>query len=303
MSSRARRGVALAFVAAAISGVAVFVNAQGVSTAPDPTVYTTAKNLVATALLAAVAVAAVRRPGGARWRPRGARQVLGVAAVGLVGGAAAFVLFFEGLSRTSSTHAGFLQKTLVIWVAVLAVLLLHERLKARHVLAVAAIVTGLVVLEGGLAGMVADRGELMVAAATLLWSGEVIVVKLLLADLGALPLALYRMGIGVLALLGWIAVTGRWPAMLHLGPAGWAWAGVTGTLLAAYVTTWFAALSRAPAIDATAALSSAALLTAGLSALTTLAVPAPAAVAGMALLAAGAAIVVAGSRRPARPVP
>jgi hypothetical protein len=44
------RGLALAAVAAGISGLAVFVNGYGVRAVSDATVYTTAKNLVAAAV-------------------------------------------------------------------------------------------------------------------------------------------------------------------------------------------------------------------------------------------------------------
>ncbi|MGZ8783727.1 MAG: hypothetical protein ACXWZB_09555, partial [Gaiellaceae bacterium] len=44
-------GVMLAFVTACVSGVAVYVNSKGVSRFDDATVYTTAKNAVAGALL------------------------------------------------------------------------------------------------------------------------------------------------------------------------------------------------------------------------------------------------------------
>jgi hypothetical protein len=63
--SRTRKGIGLAFMAAAISGVAVFINGYGVRAVPDATVYTTAKNLVAAVVLvalAAVAALATRTP-------------------------------------------------------------------------------------------------------------------------------------------------------------------------------------------------------------------------------------------------
>ena len=43
-------GIGLAFVTACVSGVAVYVNAKGVSRFDDATVYTTAKNAVAGAV-------------------------------------------------------------------------------------------------------------------------------------------------------------------------------------------------------------------------------------------------------------
>jgi len=71
-------GVAVAGITALISGLSVFVNSYGVHSIATPSVYTTAKNLVATLVLALGALAAWRtsrrvtaRPpaGSSRWRP------------------------------------------------------------------------------------------------------------------------------------------------------------------------------------------------------------------------------------------
>jgi drug/metabolite transporter (DMT)-like permease len=280
------RGIALAFGAAAISGLAVFVNGYGVRAVHDATVYTTAKNLVAALVLVVLALAV----GGRARRPRTAKEFAGLAAVAVVGGSVPFVLFFEGLARASSTHAAFVQKTLVVWVALLAVPLLGERLRALHLAAMALIVGGLVLLEGGgLRGVPLGDGELLILAATLLWSVEVILAKRLLRGITPGTLAVARMGGGVVILLGWLAVTGRFGALVGLDARGWTWSLATGIILAGYVATWFAALSRAGAIDVTAVLSVAAVITAGLNlAVKGTALPS---VAGLVLLAAGAALV------------
>ena len=61
-----------------------------------------------------------------------------LAAIGVIGGSVPFVLFFEGLSSATSPQAAFLHKTLVLWVAVLAVVFLGERLQWGHWLAIGA---------------------------------------------------------------------------------------------------------------------------------------------------------------------
>jgi drug/metabolite transporter (DMT)-like permease len=296
-SNRSASGIALAFGAAAISGLAVFVNGYGVKAVHDATVYTTAKNLVAAVLLGLVALALGARE--AR-KPRTTRQYVGLAAVAVVGGSVPFVLFFEGLARASSTHAAFVQKTLVVWVAVLAIPLLGERLRAIHVAAMALIIGGLVVLDGGLRGFRLGDGELLILAATLLWAGEVVIVKRLLREVAPETVALARMGVGVVVLLGWLAVTGRIGALVQLDVRGWTWSLATGIILAGYVATWFAALSRAGAIDVTAVLSVGAVITALLNlAVKGTALPS---VLGLVLLAGGA-ILVAVRRQPALAAP
>ena len=128
--TRRATGIALAFLTAMISGVSIYVNSLAVKHFTDQTVYTTAKNGVAGLLLllvlwgarragAGAAAASVRSP-----RRRTAPALLLLA---LIGGSVPFVLFFEGLARAQATQAAFIQKTLVVWVAILAVPLLRER--------------------------------------------------------------------------------------------------------------------------------------------------------------------------------
>ncbi len=260
-----RQGAAFAAGAAAISGLAVFVNGYGVRVVRDATVYTTAKNLVAAVVLGLLAVALARRTTSVARLPRTARDWTGLAAIAVIGGSVPFVLFFEGLARASSTHAAFVQKTLVVWVAALAVPLLGERLRAVHVAAMALIVGGLVALDGGLRGFRFGDGELLILAATLLWAVEVVVAKRVLRGVAPETVAVSRMGVGVVVLLGWLAVTGRFGALVHLSARGWIWSLATGVILAGYVATWFFALSRAAAIDVTAVLSVAAVVTAALN--------------------------------------
>jgi drug/metabolite transporter (DMT)-like permease len=275
------RGIAFALGAAVISGLAVFINGYGVRAVPDATVYTTAKNLVAAlllGLLVAVSTRRVRSPvGGPRRPPVLLAGLLGVA---VVGGSIPFVPFFEGLARASSTHAAFVHKTLVVWVAALAVPLLAERFRSTHVAAVALLLTGLVLLDGGLRGFRMGTGEWLILAATLLWAIEVVVAKRLLRDVPAGHLGLARMGLGVLLLLGWLAATGRLGGLADMGIDGWWWAAVTGLILAGYVATWFTALAYAPAIDVTAVLVVGAVVTGILSSAVHGTVAAPTQVAG-----------------------
>jgi drug/metabolite transporter (DMT)-like permease len=292
-----RTGIALALTTACISGVAVFVNGYGVRHFPDATTYTTAKNLVAAVLLGALLVGASAAGSAEGFtRPRGSRAWIGVAAVAVVGGSIPFVLFFEGLARSTSTDAAFLHKTLVVWVALAAVPLLRERIGFAHVLAIALLVGGQVVIAGDLAGLRLGAGETMVLAATLLWAAEVVLAKRLLAGLSALTVGTARMAGGVVVLLAWAATRGELASLWALDAAAWGWALLTGSLLFAYVATWYSALARAQAVDVTAVLVFGAVVTALLArGVEGVALPQPT---GLGLLAAGTLVVLlAASRR------
>jgi drug/metabolite transporter (DMT)-like permease len=292
----------LAALTAVISGVAVFVNGYGVrawADIADATTYTTIKNLTAALILVAVAgVAARRRPAAAVTRPRTARQWVGLAAVAVVGGAVPFVLFFEGLSRASSTQAAFIHKTLVLWVAVLAVRFLGERIGTLHVAAIGLLVAGQVVLVGGLGDLALGAGELMIVAATLLWSVEVVIAKRLLADMPPLTVGVSRMAGGVMLLIGYTALRGTL-TFSGLTPEHLMWILVTGVTLAGYVATWFSALARAQAVDVTAVLVGGAIVTALLRlGIAGAALPS---LAGLGLVAVGAAAAAAAGTRRALP--
>ena len=259
--SRRGIGIALAFATSVVSGVAVYVNAHGVSRFDDATVYTTAKNAVAGVLLVFLALPVIRTRRRSERRAT-TRQLLGVAALAAIGGSIPFVLFFEGLSRATATQAAFIHKTLVVWVALLAVPLLRERLGPAHVLAIALVVGGQAWLAGGPGTIAFGGGEAMILAATLLWAVEVILVKRLVADLEPRMLAAGRMALGAALLVGWLALSGRASDLVSLGADQWGWALLTGVLLTAYVVTWYEALARAQAVDVTAVLVFGAVVTA-----------------------------------------
>jgi drug/metabolite transporter (DMT)-like permease len=262
MTPRAR-GVALAFVTALISGVSIWVNGHAVRHFGDATVYTTAKNAVAGGLLLALAIATRGRSPAADAAKRGRRERwLAFVGVALVGGSVAFVLFFEGLARAEATQAAFIQKTLIVWVALLAVPLLHERIGAFHALAVVLLVGGQAWLAGHLGTVAFGPGETMILGATLLWSVEVVLAKWLLRWISPQALAAARMGLGTLLLLGWLAVSGRFGQLAGLDAEQWRWVLLTGLLLTAYVATWYSALALAQAIDVTAVLVFGAVVTA-----------------------------------------
>lgn len=261
-----RTGLLLALGTACISGVAVFLNSYGVKAFGDASSYTTAKNVVAALVLVALTGAiSARRRGTVFTRPSRPQQWAGLGFVGLFGGAVAFLLFFEGLARASATDAAFLHKTLLVWVALLALPLLGERLSWMHVAAIALLVIGQIGLAGG-ATTLLGQGQLMVLGATLIWAFEVVVAKRLLTDLSSWTVGLTRMGVGSLVLVAWTLARGKGGALTALTGTQWMWVLLTGVILAGYVSTWFAALSRAPAVDVTAVLVVGAVITALLAA-------------------------------------
>jgi drug/metabolite transporter (DMT)-like permease len=262
--TRRSAGIALAFVTACISGVSIWLNGRAVKHFSDATVYTTAKNAVAGGLLL-VLVLAFGSSGRASLPAIARRRWPALLTVAVIGGSIPFVLFFEGLKRSEATQAAFIQKTLVIWVALLAVPLLRERLRWPHALAIALLMGGQVWLAGHLGTVAFGQGETMILVASLLWSVEIVFVKHLLGSIPPRVVGAARMALGTVLLVCWLALTGRLGDLAGLSALQWRWALLTGLLLTGYVATWFAALARAQAVDVTAVLVFGAVVTAILS--------------------------------------
>ncbi len=292
-----RWGVGLAFAAALISGFAIFINGFAVKQLPDAAVYTTLKNGVAAVILIGLAAMTVRP---AEVRSLSRASWLRLLVIGVVGGSVPFLLFFVGLAEASAPSAAFIQKTLFVWVAMLAVPFLGERLGLAQLGALGVLLVGqfLVVRPSGVTW---GAGETMIAAATLLWAVEVVIARRLL---GAVPSGIVgagRLGIGLVVLIGYLGVTGKLGTIAALTTVQWAWALGTGVVLSAYVATWFAALKRAPASLVTAVLVVGAPITATLQLIQKGALPATPVLAGELLILAGAiALAVYATRMTAR---
>jgi drug/metabolite transporter (DMT)-like permease len=288
-SPNLRLGVGLALATALISGLAVYLNSFGVRAVPDPAVYTTAKNAVAAAILVAAALAL---PGRLQLPAVRSRSAAGLVVIAIIGGSVPFVLFFSGLAIATAPTAAFINKTLFIWVALLAVPFLGERLGVLPIAALGVLLAGQALIAPP-TGMGLGTGELMIALATGLWALEVILAKRLLAEVPVRTLAVARMALGVVFLVGFLVVSGRLAGIGAVGAEGWLWIAVTGVLLAGYVATWYAALREAPAVVVTSVLVVAAVITGVLSGLSRGAAPDPLVIGGYLLVVGGAGVLVA----------
>ncbi len=286
-SLAARRGVLLAFGTAAISGLAIYLNSFGVKLVSDAAVYTTAKNSVAAIILVALALAL---GAGREARALDIRNRLGLVAIAIIGGSIPFVLFFSGLAIATAPTAAFIQKTMFIWVALMAVPFLGERLGLIQVAALGTLLAGQALIAPP-TGMGWGAGETMIAAATILWSIEIVIAKRLLTGISPQLLGASRMGLGLVILVGYLALSGKLGGLGTIGGEAWMWILITGGLLAGYVATWFGALRLAPASTITSVLVVAAVVTGVLTALNKGTAPDPRVIAGYLLVIAGTALV------------
>lgn len=245
-SSRAvRTGAYLALITAVISGFSVYVNSFGVKHVPDPFVFTTAKNVAVALMLTAAVILpfklrAIRALTPGQW----AQLVL----LGIVGGSIPFLLFFYGLREAIAPSAAFMHKTLFIWVAIMAVPLLGERLGRMQIVALIGLVVGYVFFVGWPAAWDFGRAEMFTLAATLLWAVEAVIARRLLSGaLDPMVAALGRMGLGAIIMLGFLSVAGRMETVAAMDATDWGWVAITSAFLLGYVSAYYTALKHAPA--------------------------------------------------------
>lgn len=233
----------LALGTALISGFANFVAKIGVTAVKDPIVFTTLKNGIVAILIVGFFLA-LRRLRELRTLSR--RQWLQLFAIGVIGGSIPFALFFTGLVHTSAVNASLIHKTLFLWVALLAVPILKERMTPLQWLGIAAVAAANLFI-GGFQGFKYNLGELMILGATVLWAVENVIAKIALKNLSSLTVAAARMVFGSAILLVFASFRGGGAAVLNLNAAQWGWTLIASALLTGYVLTWYAALRRAPA--------------------------------------------------------
>lgn len=249
--------------AALISGVNGFLTKSALTAVGDPVVFTFLKNVFVAIVFLAIFV----------WRgkvneiktasPRDRWMLL---AIGIIGGGIPFLLYFIGLSMIPAATAVFIQKTLFVWVAVLAVPFLGERVGWLHACALGLLLFGVFLFQIP-ALQSFGKGETLVFLATLLWAVENIVAKKSMARLSSFSAMTARMVVGSTVIFLWLVATGKVGLIATLPFAAWEWIALTGLLLTGYVRFWYRALSLAPATFVASLLVPAAFITGALSSL------------------------------------
>ncbi len=251
------KGILFAFLAALISGFSVYINKFAVAAMPQPLLLTAVKNLGVGLLIIGLLVIT------GKWqlvKKLTKKEIILLTAIGVIGGSLPFYLFFTGLSQVPAVNAAVIQKTLVIWVAVLALPLLKERLSRRQIIAVALLFSGNLFI-GGFKKFTFSPGEQMILAATILWAIETVIAKKALKTLDPDLVTAARMGLGSAILM-----VAAGPHLQPLTGGQLFWVLLTAAFLFAYVSVWYRALKFAGATVVTGVLVAATLVTNALSA-------------------------------------
>ncbi|MBS3061700.1 MAG: DMT family transporter [Candidatus Diapherotrites archaeon] len=248
-----RLGTLLVLITALSSGIAIFLNKYSIASFDNAFVFTFLKNaLVAAVLLGFIFLFHKRKTlESMRLKEWGALIL-----IGLIGGAAAFAIYFYALKTANGLAAGLLHKTLFVWAGALAVIALKEKIDKRFLVAAGLIVTGNLLLFSGNLSFGLSEGLILVAV--LLWAVENMLAKRLLNQnqhLDGLTVGFGRMFFGALFLFGLLVFTGDVSGIGSLSFDHWQWIALTGLFLVVYVATYYVGLEHIPLHQAAALLA------------------------------------------------
>lgn len=231
------KGYWLVLGTAFISGISIFINKFGVSMS-SPDIFVFLKSVIVAIFLTALLVAfkdykLLKSLTKKNW------SLLFL--IGLVGGSVPFLLFFKGLSITDAAGASFIQKSMFVWILILAGIFLKEKITWKYLTA------GLLLMLGSglllkISSIHLDQGSLLVFLATLFWAVENVISKYTLQNLPPRLVMWGRMFFGSLLILLFLAFTGQTAALMQLSAEQIGWSLITGVLLIGYVMTWYTGL-------------------------------------------------------------
>lgn len=240
------KGYFLVFLTAIISGFSIFINQFGVKIF-NPFIFTGLKNLAVAILLSCLILLFKD------WKilSKLTKKQWGLLVlIGLVGGSIPFLLFFKGLSMTNAAMGSFLQKTMFLYVAALAVIFLKEKIDKRFFLG------GIILLFGNLLFLKKispsiNQGDILILLATVLWAVENTFSKYVLKDLPGRTVAWGRMFFGSLFIFIFLFFSGQLAPLSYLNLHQMGWLAVSAVLLFGYVVTWYCGLKLVSVSKAT----------------------------------------------------
>ncbi len=241
-----KKGLTLAFTTACISGLSIYLNKFGVK-GIDSSIFTFSKNIVVAIFLFSI-ILLFKQDLNLK-----AKQWMKLVVIGLVGGSIPFLLFFKGLQLTSGVSAAFIHKTMFVFVTILAVIFLREKVNKKF------LVGALLLLIGNAVFLktyfpIFDYGSGLILLATLFWAVENIISKHTLKELSSKVVAFGRMFFGSLFILGYLAFTDKLVLVSQLSFNQIGWILVTSMFLFLYVVTWYESLKLLKASVATSIL-------------------------------------------------
>ena len=246
-----RKGYFLVLLTAIISGFAIFINKFGVGVFKSSEIYTFLRVALVSLILGLILVISDFK----KIKNLKKREWIFLALIGLLGGCIPFLLFFKGLKITSSAEGSFIHKTMFLWVAILAIFFLKEKIDQKFLFGALILLFANALLLKKFS-FVFDKGDFLILIATIFWAIENILSKYLLSNsnLDGKTVAFGRMFFGAIFILIYLILTNQTSQIFVLNLRQIIWVLITGIILLFYVLTWYSGLKFIPVSKATAIL-------------------------------------------------
>ncbi|MCX6814534.1 MAG: DMT family transporter [Candidatus Aenigmarchaeota archaeon] len=210
-------GTILAVLTAVISGISIPLNKIFVVNL-EPAVFTAVRALIIGLIFLAFAGWSSKRSKNPFRKVPWKYLIL----IGIIGGGLAFLLYFTGLSLTTTSRAAFLHKTLPIYTTVLAFIFLKEKVSRRQSLGLLGMLFGTFLIVSSQINPAEfwtnpQLGDMLVLIATMLWGIENVLAKYaLIKDESNLVVSFARMFIGAIFLFSAVLALGKMDALFSL---------------------------------------------------------------------------------------
>jgi len=246
-----KKGLWLVLGTAIISGISIFINKFGVQ-GIDSSLFTGAKNLIVAIFLFSLIILAKDFK---KLKELAKKDWLKLSIIGLLGGSIPFLLFFKGLQLTSASQGSFIHKTMFLWVGVLALIFLKEKLSKGMIIGAIMLLMGnFLLLKMNSINFSLASGDWLILTATLFWSAETIISKQALKTIDSKVVAFGRMFFGTAIILVFLAITNKLSLALSLTSSQLFWILITSAFLFGYTFTWYFGLKHVKASIATSIL-------------------------------------------------
>jgi len=230
------KGTILAFLAAVISGFSIPLNKIFVVNL-DPLVFTSIRSLIIGIVFLAIT----------RFKHEHIDKKINIkylALIAIIGGAFAFLLFFDGLKLTTSGRAAFLHKTMPLYIIVLAFLFLKEKITKKYLYCILLMLIGTAAIY--YSDITSDSlwlnpslGDLMIIGATFLWAIENTLAKKVMIKESNLIVSFIRMFFGGVILLSVALILGKFEILMSLNSQQLINIGISTLVLFGYVLFWY----------------------------------------------------------------
>ncbi|OGG03565.1 hypothetical protein A2W14_03215 [Candidatus Gottesmanbacteria bacterium RBG_16_37_8] len=243
VNKKIKKGILFALLTAFISGVSIFYNKLVIVKGIDPLSFNIIKNGGVAVILSVVIL---------RTLFTGKKKIIQkqewskLILIGIVGGSLPFILFFTGLKDVAAANANLIHKLLFIFVALMAIPFLKEKLHPLQIIGYLFIVYACFFI-GGFAPFSFSIYEGMILLATMLWGVENIIAKVALRKTNSSLVAWGRMFFGTIVLIFTAILTGKIHFLFNLQANQVLPILGSIALLTLYVSSWYKALSLAPA--------------------------------------------------------